>query len=605
MHAHESPAPEKAPGAQPVHLSEDTRADGPGSRPSTQLSPTALVALQRTAGNTAVAGLLGEQAAVQRSTVPDVVASPGRPLAGPIRAEMEDRLGSDFSDVRVHADEAARRSATEIGARAYTAGSHVVLGEGGTDRHTLAHELVHVLQQRVGPVSGAETGHGFRVSDPADRFEREADAVATGALSLPPSGRATRTDPATAQASGTGDGQVQRAPGKRPAEGEQPGPASQRRKEGSPEAEVEDDDLHVSDWSDYDPNEPSPQARQGDTGAEQGQAGSTAEEAGGTVAEAVAEGDLEDFLDLEDIDFDQLGLGGNPGDTGVGRAQGASNPAHARKSTYPSKDELKEIAKRDPQLRTLDRIGRVLKKGMGRGEGITPHLAVRLEGDELHVAGNEQQPITPAQRQGATDYLAHVRGTSPLRGTKSQRRDASKTRRVVQEAYRPADLPEEWKKSVAAALKRSLVWNSRSTTDDDNARQTESRVHGEMNLLGEIVAQQKKSKNPTAEENGERTQILLGGNLMPCGACSWVIDAVNDVIGKACGFKVVATRTHGQLYRWDLPHWLTTDPDELDRQVVQEVRDKARQAGYELKDGKLQNLPSARKGAEPPGSDSE
>lgn len=91
---------------------------------------------------------------------------------------METRLGADFSDVRIHSDAAARSSAAEVGARAYTSGSHVVIGEGGADRHTLAHELVHVIQQRRGPVAGTDNGDSLKVSDPADRFEREAEATA-------------------------------------------------------------------------------------------------------------------------------------------------------------------------------------------------------------------------------------------------------------------------------------------------------------------------------------------------------------------------------------------------------------------------------------------
>ncbi|NEE20089.1 DUF4157 domain-containing protein, partial [Streptomyces sp. SID7499] len=72
-----------------------------------------------------------------------------------------------------------RASATEIGARAYTSGNHVVIGTGGTDKHTLAHELTHVIQQRQGPVAGTDNGTGLKVSEPSDRFEREAEANAT------------------------------------------------------------------------------------------------------------------------------------------------------------------------------------------------------------------------------------------------------------------------------------------------------------------------------------------------------------------------------------------------------------------------------------------
>ncbi|MFF7993349.1 DUF4157 domain-containing protein [Kitasatospora xanthocidica] len=151
--------------------------------------PRSIGALQRTIGNAAVVQLLRQQresdAPVQRSTVHQVLRSPGRPMAEDVRAEMEARLGADFSGVRIHDDSAAARSAAEISARAYTSGEHVVLGHGGADKHTLAHELTHVIQQRSGPVAGTDHGDGLSVSDPGDRFERAAEANAVRALSGP------------------------------------------------------------------------------------------------------------------------------------------------------------------------------------------------------------------------------------------------------------------------------------------------------------------------------------------------------------------------------------------------------------------------------------
>ncbi|MEU8825094.1 DUF4157 domain-containing protein [Streptomyces sp. NPDC048636] len=117
--------------------------------------------------------------------VREVLRSAGKPLAGPVRAEMESRFGADFSGVRLHTGAAAVQSARAVGARAYTSGSHVVLGAGGGDKHTLAHELTHVIQQRQGPVAGTDHGDGLRVSDPRDRFEREAESTARRVLSGP------------------------------------------------------------------------------------------------------------------------------------------------------------------------------------------------------------------------------------------------------------------------------------------------------------------------------------------------------------------------------------------------------------------------------------
>ncbi|MGW1717758.1 eCIS core domain-containing protein [Streptomyces sp. NPDC002156] len=163
------------------------------------MSPAALAVLQRTVGNRALAQLVADErhehgpgcghsggTAVQRAPEVDaVLRSGGRPLDAPLRQEMEARLDADFGDVRLHDDSAARRSATQLGARAYTSGSHVVIGEGGGDKHTLAHELTHVIQQRSGPVAGADTGDGLRVSDPGDAFERAAEANAARAMSGP------------------------------------------------------------------------------------------------------------------------------------------------------------------------------------------------------------------------------------------------------------------------------------------------------------------------------------------------------------------------------------------------------------------------------------
>ncbi|MEV5238403.1 DUF4157 domain-containing protein [Streptomyces cinnamoneus] len=141
---------------------------------SPPLSPDGLLARQRTAGNAAVA-----------RHVQQALASPGRPLADPQRSEMEARLGADFSDVRLHTDATARRSAAELGARAYTSGAHVVIGDGPVDERTLAHELTHVIQQRQGPVAGTDTGAGLRVSHPHDRDERAAEENALRATNGP------------------------------------------------------------------------------------------------------------------------------------------------------------------------------------------------------------------------------------------------------------------------------------------------------------------------------------------------------------------------------------------------------------------------------------
>jgi hypothetical protein len=147
-----------------------------------------MLALQRAVGNSGVRGLAEEE----RSPVLDVVSSGGgQPLEEPVRADMEGRLGHSFSDVRVHTGDAAHSSAASVNAHAYTVGSNIVFQrdkyDPGSDagRTMLAHELTHVVQQRSGPVDGTATGTGVRVSDPSDRFEREAAATAERAMAAP------------------------------------------------------------------------------------------------------------------------------------------------------------------------------------------------------------------------------------------------------------------------------------------------------------------------------------------------------------------------------------------------------------------------------------
>ncbi|MGW8330701.1 eCIS core domain-containing protein [Streptomyces sp. NPDC055897] len=185
----------KAPRREPCAEQADCAAQRPPA--GRFLSPAALSDLQRSAGNTAAVRAVQRRARppqdidaaadepVRPSAVPKVLGSSGKPLDGGVRTEMETRLGADFSDVRVHTGADAQRSALELGARAYTSGNHVVIGDGGGDRHTLAHELTHVIQQRQGPVEGTEHGDGLRVSDPSDRFERAAEDNARRVLARP------------------------------------------------------------------------------------------------------------------------------------------------------------------------------------------------------------------------------------------------------------------------------------------------------------------------------------------------------------------------------------------------------------------------------------
>lgn len=77
----------------------------------------------------------------------------GAPLPDEVRTFMEPRFGADFSQVRVHADEAAARKTSALYARAFTRGPDIFFNRGQfapempAGRQLIAHELTHVVQQ--------------------------------------------------------------------------------------------------------------------------------------------------------------------------------------------------------------------------------------------------------------------------------------------------------------------------------------------------------------------------------------------------------------------------------------------------------------------------
>ena len=132
----------------------------------------------------------------------------GAPLPGSTRAAMERVLGGEFSTVRVYEGS----HVSKLGALAYAQGDAIHFAPGryrpGTpdgDR-MVAHELVHVAQQRAGRVHGAgpHGGAALVVDDP--RLEAEANAWAAGGagatgewLSPPGRGAPTRLSAVSAE----------------------------------------------------------------------------------------------------------------------------------------------------------------------------------------------------------------------------------------------------------------------------------------------------------------------------------------------------------------------------------------------------------------------
>ncbi|WP_199512586.1 eCIS core domain-containing protein [Nucisporomicrobium flavum] len=117
----------------------------------------------------------------------EIVASAGRPLEPSVRRELEERLGHDFSRVRIHADRDAAALAELTGADAVAVGTGIFFAVGAyrpdtaEGRRLLVHELMHTIQlpdAAVMPRAGREPG---AVSRPTEPLEREAERAADSA----------------------------------------------------------------------------------------------------------------------------------------------------------------------------------------------------------------------------------------------------------------------------------------------------------------------------------------------------------------------------------------------------------------------------------------
>lgn len=91
----------------------------------------------------------------------------------PYRAEMEGAFGEDFGGVRSHVGQ--RDAMDSLGAHAAASGESVAFGSASPDKHTVAHELTHVVQHRRG-ASGTHGKGGL--TSPGDSSEVEAERVA-------------------------------------------------------------------------------------------------------------------------------------------------------------------------------------------------------------------------------------------------------------------------------------------------------------------------------------------------------------------------------------------------------------------------------------------
>ena len=188
-----SAAPEQAAAGMPRFLAGAARAvqcaPAPGrtcacGRPIAAGGECAACRARRPAGRAARSGAAGLVQRAPESGAPPAdflaggVASTGAPLPAAERAHFEAALGTDLRQVRLHTTAAAAQAAGALEARAFTAGTDIYFQQGeyapgsAGGRRLLAHELVHVVQQRA----GVQLANG--IGQTGDPYEQQADSVA-------------------------------------------------------------------------------------------------------------------------------------------------------------------------------------------------------------------------------------------------------------------------------------------------------------------------------------------------------------------------------------------------------------------------------------------
>ena len=119
----------------------------------------------------------------------------GEPLPNETRTFMEDRIGADFGDVRVHRDANSADLSRDLNARAFTVGNNIAFNRGeynpntSEGKHLLAHELTHTVQQGAAgqlerkPLVQREADTSAETTDePTEEEKAAAQAKAAAAL---------------------------------------------------------------------------------------------------------------------------------------------------------------------------------------------------------------------------------------------------------------------------------------------------------------------------------------------------------------------------------------------------------------------------------------
>lgn len=180
-----------------------------------------ILRLQQQSGNQAVQRLLSTKGSVQRKAAGrnggeldsglqsqiESVRGGGQTLDKQAASSFGDKLGADFSNVRIHTDAQADTLSRSLNATAFTTSNDIFFAKGAYNpsssggQRLLAHELTHVVQQGGGKANKIQTK--LKAGAANDGFEQEASQVASAVAKAPTSTQSAQTTEIKPGTSGT------------------------------------------------------------------------------------------------------------------------------------------------------------------------------------------------------------------------------------------------------------------------------------------------------------------------------------------------------------------------------------------------------------------
>lgn len=143
----------------------------PETASSEQSAPLSVMPEAPSGAGSGSAGTAPTQTAAGLETQLDRTAGSGRALPEELRENIEEEIGHDLSEARIHTDETAAQMAGSVNARAFTYGPDIYFASGEFNPTTsegerlLVHELVHVVQQDGAGLSIQRQGETDRPTD--------------------------------------------------------------------------------------------------------------------------------------------------------------------------------------------------------------------------------------------------------------------------------------------------------------------------------------------------------------------------------------------------------------------------------------------------------